>query len=69
MRVLCLGIHGIWRAGGTDAGFAGFRRREPVQLERTIRKEAPVSRIRRKDQEERCLSGSFSGYEGDGVAG
>ena len=25
--------------------------------------------VRRKDQEERCLSGDFSGCEGDGVAG
>ena len=24
--------------------------------------------VRRKDQEERYLSGDFSGYEGDGVA-
>ena len=49
MGVLCLGIHGTWRAGGAGAGVgaAGFRRKEPVGfLERLTRKEMALRRGR-----------------------
>ena len=51
MGVLCLGIHGTWRAGGAGAGVgaAGFvsRRKEPVGfLERLTRKEVALRRGR-----------------------
>ena len=48
--VLCLGIHGTWRAGGAGAGVgaAGFvsRRKEPVGfLERLTRKEVALRKV------------------------
>ena len=57
MGVLCLGIHGTWKAGGAGAGVgaAGFRRKESVGfLERLTRKEMAFRRGRLvpKDQSE-----------------